>query len=379
MSAVSMKFTPSSTARRTTRTPSSRSLTMRMEPKPRRRTSSSPPSMNVGFTTRPSSTLSPRAFGHRPERRREDAHAARAREREDDDVGHLLRRQHPGEHVLRAAAVVVEREIGGHAAGADARAADPLLAQLVVERANEADLTELRRVVDRFVRERPQAGHRCDREDVALAPFEQLRQRRAHRVDRAHEIDVDHLLDVRLVELEERAVGADARVCDEDVEPPERVDGVGDEAVEILPLPHVASACDRVQAEVVATAGAEPEVDAFAVQRACDGGADAAARPGDDRHLAFEHTHACDTNGMHRVLVATRGEIALRVFRACAAEGLETVAVAAPDDLGSLHARSAGTTVEIASSLVPAEHVRAALEAGADAVHPGYGFLAESA
>ena len=82
---------------------------------------------------------------------------------------------------------------------------------------------------------------------------------------------------------------------------------------------------------------------------------------------------------MHRVLVANRGEIALRVFRACAAEGLETVAVAAPDDLGSLHARSAGTTVEIASYLVPAEHVRAALEAGADAVHPGYGFLAESA
>jgi acetyl/propionyl-CoA carboxylase alpha subunit len=81
---------------------------------------------------------------------------------------------------------------------------------------------------------------------------------------------------------------------------------------------------------------------------------------------------------MHRVLVANRGEIALRVFRACAEEGLETVAVAAPDDLGSLHARSADATVEIASYLVPGEHVRAAREAGADAVHPGYGFLAES-
>jgi acetyl-CoA/propionyl-CoA carboxylase, biotin carboxylase, biotin carboxyl carrier protein len=82
---------------------------------------------------------------------------------------------------------------------------------------------------------------------------------------------------------------------------------------------------------------------------------------------------------MHRVLVANRGEIALRIFRACAEDGLETVAVAAPDDLGSLHARSAGAMVEIASYLDPGEHVRAAREAGADSVHPGYGFLAESA
>jgi acetyl/propionyl-CoA carboxylase alpha subunit len=82
---------------------------------------------------------------------------------------------------------------------------------------------------------------------------------------------------------------------------------------------------------------------------------------------------------MQRVLVANRGEIALRVFRACRDEGIGTVAVAAPDDLGSLHARSADATVEIASYLDPAEHVRAARKAGADAVHPGYGFLAESA
>jgi acetyl/propionyl-CoA carboxylase alpha subunit len=81
---------------------------------------------------------------------------------------------------------------------------------------------------------------------------------------------------------------------------------------------------------------------------------------------------------MRRVLVANRGEIALRVFRACREEGVETVAVVAPDDHGSLHARSADTVVEIASYLDAAEHVRAALEAGADAVHPGYGFLAES-
>ncbi|HJQ51368.1 MAG TPA: biotin carboxylase N-terminal domain-containing protein [Gaiellaceae bacterium] len=82
---------------------------------------------------------------------------------------------------------------------------------------------------------------------------------------------------------------------------------------------------------------------------------------------------------MRRLLVANRGEIALRIFRACRAEGVETVAVAAPDDRGALHACSADALVEISSYLDPAEHVRAAREAGADAVHPGYGFLSESA
>ena len=82
---------------------------------------------------------------------------------------------------------------------------------------------------------------------------------------------------------------------------------------------------------------------------------------------------------MRKLLVANRGEIALRIFRACAQEGIATVAVVAPDDRGSLHARSADETVEIASYLDRAEHVRAAREAAADAVHPGYGFLSESA
>jgi len=82
---------------------------------------------------------------------------------------------------------------------------------------------------------------------------------------------------------------------------------------------------------------------------------------------------------MHTVLVANRGEIALRIFRVCASEGLATVAVVSADDRAALHARSADTTVEITSYLEPAEIVRAALESGADAVHPGYGFLSESA
>ena len=80
-----------------------------------------------------------------------------------------------------------------------------------------------------------------------------------------------------------------------------------------------------------------------------------------------------------KLLVANRGEIAVRIFRTCRELGLASVAVAAPDDLGSLHARSADETVQIASYLDAAEHVRAARASGADAVHPGYGFLAESA
>jgi acetyl/propionyl-CoA carboxylase alpha subunit len=82
---------------------------------------------------------------------------------------------------------------------------------------------------------------------------------------------------------------------------------------------------------------------------------------------------------VQKVLVANRGEIALRVFRAAHDLGLQAVAVVAPDDMGSLHARSADEMVAIASYLDAAEHVRAARESGADAVHPGYGFLAESA
>jgi 3-methylcrotonyl-CoA carboxylase alpha subunit len=83
--------------------------------------------------------------------------------------------------------------------------------------------------------------------------------------------------------------------------------------------------------------------------------------------------------GIEKLLVANRGEIALRVFRACRELGIATVAVAPEDDARSLHARSADETVRIASYLESGEHVRAAQETGADAIHPGYGFLAENA
>ncbi len=77
--------------------------------------------------------------------------------------------------------------------------------------------------------------------------------------------------------------------------------------------------------------------------------------------------------------MANRGEIAVRVFRTCRELGIATVAVAARDDTGSLHARSAEELVEISSYLHSEEHVRASKQVGADAIHPGYGFLAESA
>ncbi len=82
---------------------------------------------------------------------------------------------------------------------------------------------------------------------------------------------------------------------------------------------------------------------------------------------------------IERLLVANRGEIAVRVCRTCRELGIRTVAVVAPDDRGSLHARSAEQTVEISSYLDPNEYLRAARTSNADAVHPGYGFLAENA
>ena len=82
---------------------------------------------------------------------------------------------------------------------------------------------------------------------------------------------------------------------------------------------------------------------------------------------------------IRKLLVANRGEIAVRIFRTCRELGIATVAVAAPDDGGSLHARTADESVAIGSYLHSEEHIRAAAESGADAIHPGYGFLAENA
>jgi acetyl-CoA carboxylase biotin carboxylase subunit len=88
---------------------------------------------------------------------------------------------------------------------------------------------------------------------------------------------------------------------------------------------------------------------------------------------------------MKRVLVANRGEIALRVIRACHEEGLEAVAVYSAADRLSPHVRAADAAVAIGPA-TPAESylsiprlLEAAKATGADAVHPGYGFLSERA
>ena len=82
---------------------------------------------------------------------------------------------------------------------------------------------------------------------------------------------------------------------------------------------------------------------------------------------------------VQKLLVANRGEIALRIFRTCREMGIATVAVVAPDDLGVAPRALADETVEIRSYLDSEEHIRAAKQSGADAIHPGYGFLAENA
>ena len=86
-----------------------------------------------------------------------------------------------------------------------------------------------------------------------------------------------------------------------------------------------------------------------------------------------------------RVLIANRGEIAVRIIRACREMGIEAVAVYSDSDAGAAHVRLADRAVRIGPP-PPAESylrieavVQAALDTGAEAVHPGYGFLAERA
>ena len=88
---------------------------------------------------------------------------------------------------------------------------------------------------------------------------------------------------------------------------------------------------------------------------------------------------------MKRVLIANRGEIAVRIIRACKDHGLESVAVYSEEDRNAIHSQMADAAYSLHGTTATETYlnieklIKAAKQSGADAVHPGYGFLSENA
>ena len=88
---------------------------------------------------------------------------------------------------------------------------------------------------------------------------------------------------------------------------------------------------------------------------------------------------------LKKLLIANRGEIAVRIARACREFGITTVAVASDADAQSMHTRIADEVVLIGSAPATESYLRGdhlievALDCACDAIHPGYGFLSQSA
>ncbi|XP_074087062.1 pyruvate carboxylase, mitochondrial [Macrotis lagotis] len=105
------------------------------------------------------------------------------------------------------------------------------------------------------------------------------------------------------------------------------------------------------------------------------------------RHAYSTQSSQCpDYKPVRKVMVANRGEIAIRVFRACTELGIRTVAVYSEQDTGQMHRQKADEAYLIGRGLAPVQAyldipdiIKVAKENGVDAVHPGYGFLSERA
>ena len=88
---------------------------------------------------------------------------------------------------------------------------------------------------------------------------------------------------------------------------------------------------------------------------------------------------------INKVLIANRGEIAIRIIRACQELGISTVAIYANEDIGALHRQKADESYLIGADKGPVEAyldiegiIRLAKQKDVDAIHPGYGFLSEN-